>query len=71
MLKVNSTQIKAAASLVLNVNVLTTMAKIKILILLLLSTITMSAQKHFTLEDLNFGGNNFHNMRPENRFSTW
>lgn len=47
------------------------MAKIKILILLLLSTITMSAQKHFTLEDLNFGGNNFHNMRPENRFSTW
>ena len=32
---------------------------------------TMSAQKQFTLEDLNFGGNNFHNMVPKNRYATW
>lgn len=47
------------------------MIKIKVLALALLSTIAMSAQKQFTLEDLNYGGNNYHNMRPENRFSTW
>lgn len=29
------------------------------------------AQKQFTLEDLNFGGTNFRNMWPENRFTTW
>ncbi|MBM6992190.1 MAG: DPP IV N-terminal domain-containing protein [Prevotella sp.] len=27
--------------------------------------------KQFTLEDLNFGGNNYHNMTPKNRFTTW
>ena len=34
----------------------------------------MSAQeqkKHFTLEDLNFGGRNFHSLRPQNMFLTW
>ncbi len=31
----------------------------------------MSAQKLFTLEDLNFGGTNFHNLRPKNLFLTW
>lgn len=32
----------------------------------------MSAQnKLFTLEDLNYGGNNYHNLRPENMFLTW
>ena len=32
----------------------------------------MSAQKQlFTLEDLNFGGKNFHNLRPQNLFLTW
>ena len=34
----------------------------------------MSAQeqkKSFTLEDLNFGGRNFHNLRPQNMFLTW
>jgi len=31
----------------------------------------MSAQKLFTLEDLNFGGTNFHNLRPKNMFLTW
>lgn len=27
--------------------------------------------KQFTLEDLNFGGNNYHNMTPKTRFTTW
>ena len=31
----------------------------------------MSAQKLFTLEDLNFGGTNYHNLRPKNMFLTW
>ena len=31
----------------------------------------MAQNKQFTLEDLNFGGNNYHNMIPENRFLTW
>ena len=32
----------------------------------------MSAQdKLFTLEDLNFGGNNYRNMQPENKWFTW
>ena len=30
---------------------------------------SMSAQKQFTLEDLNYGGNNFHNMVPKNRYT--
>ena len=29
------------------------------------------AQKTFTLEDLNFGGKNFQNLRAENRYTTW
>jgi len=28
-------------------------------------------QKLFTLEDLNFGGTNFHNLRPKNMFLEW
>ena len=28
-------------------------------------------QKLFTLEDLNFGGKNFHSLRPQNLFLTW
>lgn len=33
---------------------------------------TMTAQdKLFTLEDLNFGGTNYHNLRPKNLFLTW
>ncbi|GAB6982940.1 S9 family peptidase [Prevotella dentasini JCM 15908] len=31
----------------------------------------MAQQKTLTLEDLNFGGNNYHNMRPESRYTTW
>ena len=38
----------------------------------ILSTMNGMAQnKQFTLEDLNFGGNNFHNMIPEYRNLTW
>ena len=40
--------------------------------LCLFSILTMSAQqKLFTLEDLNFGGTNYHNMRPKSMFLTW
>ena len=39
---------------------------------LLLSTTNVMAQKKlFTLEDLNYGGNNYHNMVPENRYTAW
>ena len=31
----------------------------------------MNAQKLFTLEDLNFGGTNYHNMQPKNLWLTW
>ena len=38
----------------------------------MLSAIPMNAQqKLFTLEDLNFGGTNFHNLRPKSMFLTW
>ena len=43
------------------------MMKTKNLILFLFIAMTASAQKQFTLEDLNFGGNNYHNMVPKNR----
>ena len=32
---------------------------------------TQTQKKLFTLEDLNFGGTNFHNLRPKNLFLTW
>ncbi len=36
------------------------------------SSLPMSAQqKLFTLEDLNFGGKNYHNLRPKSMFLTW
>ena len=50
------------------------MTKTKFLILLTLLTlpVMMSAQdKLFTLEDLNFGGNNYRNMQPKNMWLTW
>ena len=39
----------------------------------LFTSLTVSAQqlKEFTLEDLNFGGTNYHNMVPKNRYCTW
>jgi len=40
--------------------------------LMVLSYMAASAQgKQFTLEDLNFGGTNYHNMTPKNKFLTW
>ena len=39
--------------------------------LLLTSTPSPSQQKLFTLEDLNFGGRNYHSLRPQNMFLTW
>ena len=39
--------------------------------LLALLSLPMSAQNLFTLEDLNFGGTNYHNLRPKNMFLTW
>jgi dipeptidyl-peptidase-4 len=48
------------------------MMKIKLLFLLMTATLSMSAQdKLFTLEDLNFGGNNYRNMQPENKWYAW
>ena len=45
----------------------------KLVTLVLLGIVnTMSAQdKLFTLEDLNYGGNNFYNMQPKNMYLTW
>ena len=49
--------------------------KLKILVLAMMATIgiTATAQqlKQFTLEDLNFGGNNYRNMTPKNMFLSW
>ncbi len=53
------------------------MTKIKhllfLLSLLFLPLLPMNAQdkKFFTLEDLNFGGNNYRNLLPENMWLTW
>ena len=32
---------------------------------------TTAQKKLFTLEDLNFGGTNYHNLQPKNMFLTW
>ena len=45
--------------------------KLSLLLVLLMTAMTISAQKSFTLEDLNFGGNNYRNMVPKNRWTTW
>ena len=49
--------------------------KIKTLLIPLftLMTLTMCAQEKnlFTLEELNFGGNRYHDLQPENRWYTW
>ena len=49
--------------------------KIKILLAFLMMAVlstSLSAQdKLFTLEDLNFGGTNYHNMQPKNMWLTW
>ena len=47
--------------------------KIKRLLIFVLFTLSlpMAAQKLFSLEDLNFGGNNYRNLQPENMWLTW
>ena len=48
------------------------MRKIKILLLFSILSLPMIAQdKLFTLEDLNYGGTNYHNLVPENKWLTW
>ena len=49
------------------------MTKIKALLFLLTLALPMTAQqqKLFTLEDLNFGGTNYHAMQPKNMWLTW
>ena len=44
---------------------------IALLALISLSTPMTAQQKLFTLEELNFGGRNFHKMRPQNLYLTW
>ena len=39
--------------------------------LLPLQTMAQESKKLFTLEDLNFGGNNYRNLLPENKWLTW
>ena len=41
------------------------------LLVIALSALAAVAQKQFTLEDLNFGGNNYRNMIPANRTLRW
>ena len=43
----------------------------KILFLAMIPTCASAQLKSFTLEDLNFGGNNYRNMTPKNKFTTW
>ena len=45
--------------------------RIKIFGIALIMALTASAQKEFTLEDLNFGGKNYKAMSPENRDYSW
>ena len=49
------------------------MTKIKYLLIIAFVTLSlpMAAQKLFSLEDLNFGGNNYRNLQPENKWLTW
>lgn len=52
-------------------NNIAALAKLGLFSLLMMITTAVNAQKQFTLEDLNFGGNNYHNMVPKNRYLTW
>ena len=58
-------------------NVLTEILTMKIkfftVLLGLFTSLNMNAQelKSFTLEDLNFGGKNYHNFVPQNRNCVW
>ena len=44
---------------------------VKLVILVTLATPMTAQNKLFSLEDLNFGGTNYHNMQPKNLFLTW
>ena len=46
-------------------------SRILTLVLTIVLALPMSAQKLFTLEDLNFGGKNAYKFRPQNRYLTW
>ena len=52
-----------------------TLAAVLTMAIAMVNTIKSNAQttvkKQFTLEDLNFGGTNYHNMTAKNRFTTW
>ncbi len=43
----------------------------KVLLLVFLTAMTATAQKLFTLEELNYGGKNYRQMTPANRNMTW
>ena len=43
----------------------------KVLLLVFLTTMTATAQKLFTLEELNYGGKNYRQMTPANRNVIW
>ena len=45
--------------------------RIKLSVIAFVMALTASAQKEFTLEDLNFGGKNYKEMSPENRDYSW
>ena len=42
-----------------------------VLALIILSLPMTAQDKLFTLEDLNYGGTNYHNMQPQNLWLTW
>lgn len=42
-----------------------------LVIMILTATTGMAQEKEFTLEDLNFGGTNYHNMSPKNIYTSW
>ena len=44
---------------------------VKLVILVTLATPMTAQNKLFSLEDLNFGGTNYHSMQPKNLFLTW
>ena len=49
------------------------MMKIKTLLFLLILSLNMSAQEKqlFTLEELNYGGNRYHTIQPQNKWYAW
>ncbi len=66
-------EIKVNDTTMININKHT--AKAAVLLLALFAMLTtanaQSQERQFTLEDLNFGGNNYHNMIPKNRYLAW